>query len=148
MATRNANVKGITFLWESIGSALGGVALVTFDLVGVAYTGGSDTIQIGGGGYDNEVTTTDTLATIISKRRRDGKTVTLTGVSAVGPQAGYQSAATNGPTIYVQSAALSSGNVASIVLFSAASSGSAITTTTAYWDRPAGIVVTYQATGY
>jgi hypothetical protein len=150
MTVRAANVKGITFLYEALGSALGGIALVTFDLVGVPYTGGSDTITLGGGGYDDEVATTNTLATIMSLRRRDGKTVTLTGVGAVGPQVGYQLAASaNGPLLYVQAATLSGGNVTSITLNTAYTGGSSVTTvSTSYWDRPAGIVVTYQATGY
>lgn len=146
MATRNANVKGIDFLYEPAGSALEGLAIVTFDLGQTAYTGGSDTIQIGGGGTENGVTTTATLATMIQNRRRDGKTVTLYGVFAGPP--GRQAAATNGPLLYVQSAAVSTGNIASIVLFSAITSGSAITTAAAYFDAAAAIFVLFQAVGY
>lgn len=144
MTTRSANVKGIDFLAEPLGSDKGGVAIVTFDLLSTAYTGGSDTIQIGGGGYDGEVATTSTLATIMSNRRRDGKTVTLTGAGGtVAP--GAQAAATNGPTIYAQAAAVSSGNIISITLQNAATSGSNVTTTTAAWDRALQIAVTYTA---
>jgi hypothetical protein len=148
MATRAANVKGIVVLWEYVASAQGGVALVTFDLVGVPFTGGSDTITLGGAGYDEEVASTDTLAVMMQKRRRDGKTVTITSVASVGPQAGYQAAATNGPLLYVQSATLSGGNITSITLNTAYTGGSAVTTTTAYWDRPAAVLLTFQAAGY
>lgn len=150
MATRAANMKGITFLWEYIGSVYGGIALVTFDLIGVPFTGGSDTITLGGGGYDDEVATTNTLAVTMQNRRRDGKTVTITSVCSVGPQVGYQAAASsNGPLLYVQGATLSGGNVTSITLNTAYTGGSAVTTvSTGYWDRPAGIVVSYIATGY
>ncbi|HEY2516960.1 MAG TPA: hypothetical protein VGI39_39080 [Polyangiaceae bacterium] len=146
MATRNANVKGINFLYEPRGSALEFLAVVTFDLLGVVYTGGSDTIQIGGGGFDAGIATTLTLAQLIQNRRRDGKTVTLYGVFAGPP--GRQAAATNGPELYVQSAAVSTGNIGSIVLFNAITGGSAITATATGWDAAAAIFVMGQATGY
>ncbi len=42
-----------------------------------AYTASSDSGSLGAGGKDRGTATTDTLATMISKQRRDGKTVTL-----------------------------------------------------------------------
>lgn len=147
MAARAGNVKGITFLAEPLGSEKGGVALITFDLINTVFTGGADTITLGGGGQDNGATTTDSLATIISKRRRDGKAVVLTGVSVASVHPGSQAAATNGPLIYVQAAALSgTTNLAAITLNTVpGTGGSAVTTTTAAWDRAAAIVVTYTA---
>lgn len=148
MATRAANVKGISFLIEPLGSEKGGVCEVTFDLVGVPFTGGADTITLGGGGTDQGVTTTLTLAQIIQNRRRDGKTVTLTASqvpTTVVP--GSQAAATNGPTFYSQGATVSAGNITSITLNTVAGTGgSAVTTTTAAWDRPLGLIVCYSAT--
>lgn len=143
MATQNANVKGIKFMESPRGDNKEGVAVVTFDLVGAAFTGGTDTIQIGGAGTENGVSTTATLATMLQNRRRDGRTVTLGQV--MGGWAGRQAAATNGPDFYVQSAAISSGNVASAVLKSAATGGSNVTTTTAAWDVAATILVSYLA---
>lgn len=141
MATRAANVKGIKFLEEPRGSEKGGVALVTFDLLGVAFTGGSDTISIGGAGYDRGTSTSDTLATMIQKQRRDGKTVTLTGVAGASVAPGLQGST----ALYVQSAAVSGGNITSAVLKTAASSGSDVSATSAGWDQPAAIAVTYVA---
>lgn len=143
MATKQANIKGIVFLSEPLGTTLGGAALVTFDLVGTAYTGGSDTLQIGGGGTDQGVTTSSTLAVLMQNRRRDGKTVTIVAAQP-GPAPGSQAAATNGPTLYPQSVSASGGNV-TLNLFSAYSSGSAVTTTTAAWDRAGSIMVHFTA---
>lgn len=142
MATRFANILGITDLTEPRGTERTVVALVTFDLNGTAYTGGADTVQLGGGGTDGRQTTALTLAQIIQNRRRDGKTVTIAG-GAAGP-AGYQSVATNGPNISAQSVATSGGNV-TLNLFSAAVAGSAITTTSAGWEAPMTIAVSYTA---
>ena len=147
MAVRQANVKGIKFLEEPAGGDKGGVALITFDLVGVAYTAAADTIALGGGGQDAGVTSTDTLAVMMQKRRRDNKTVTLTGVAAGSVVPMLQAAATNGPTGYVELAAVSGANVNAIRLFSAVNGGgSELTCTTGAWDRSAAIAVTYTAT--
>ena len=85
MATIYASVKGIQLLRESIGGGTAqGLALVQFTMP--AYAASSDNGKLGAGGYDRGVATTDTLATMIQKQRRDGKTVTLqdavTGVAA------------------------------------------------------------------
>ena len=145
MAVRQANIKGIKVLEEPLGSDKGGVALVTFDLVNTVFTGGADTISLGGGGTDAGVATSATLATLMQNRRRDGRTVTITGVAAASVFPGSQAAATNGPAIYAQLAAQAAGNVTSITLNSAATGGSAVTTTAAAWDRACGIAVTYTA---
>ncbi len=146
MTVRAANVKGIKFLEEPNGSEKGGVALITFDLINTVYTASADTIKLGGGGTDDGVTSTDTLAVMMQKRRRDGKTVTITGVAA-GPVAPMsQAAATNGPLGYVRLAALTSQNVDTINLFSVAlTGGSELTLTAAAWDQAAAIAVTYKA---
>ena len=144
MAAQTGNVKGIKFLESPRGDNKEGLALVTFDLLATAFTGGTDTITLGGGGTENGVSTSATLAAMIQNRRRDGRTVTLGQV--MGGWAGRQAAATNGPDFYVQSAAISSGNIASAVLKSAATGGSNVTTTTAAWDIPATIIVSYVAT--
>jgi hypothetical protein len=150
MATKFGNVKGIKFLEEPLGANRGGVALISFDIVGGAvYTGGTDTLQLGSASgsqaYENEVlsTTALTVATMLQNRRRDGRTVTLDGAMA-GPAPGAQAAATNGPLINVQTPAISAGNI-TLNLFSAATGGSAITTTTATWDRAATVLVQYTA---
>lgn len=140
MAARAGDVLGINFLTEFAGSEKGGVALVSFDMINQGVTGASDTITLGGGGQDSRVTSTDTLAVMIQKRRRDGKTVTLTGAAgcvAPGLQAGVQ--------IFPQLAAVSAGNVISITVNTAASGGATINTTSAAWDRAAVIAVTYTA---
>ena len=137
MTARAANVKGIKFLEEPRGANRQGVALVSFDLVNTPYTGGTDTVTLGGA-------TTATLATMLQNRRRDGRTVTITQVMG-GPAPGRQLAATNGPDIYVQAATVSAGNLASITLNSAATGGSAVTTTTAAWDAAATVLVSFAA---
>jgi len=143
MATRQANIKGIVFLAEPLGTTLGGTALVSFDLVSTPYTGGADTIQLGGGGTDQGAVTSATLATLMQNRRRDGKTVTIFAASP-GPAPGAQAAATNGPVLYPQSVAVSAGNV-TLNLFSAYTAGSAATTTVAAWDRAGTVTVHFTA---
>jgi len=152
MATKFLNVKGIKFLEEPLGegNTRRGLAAITFDAVGgTVYTGGSDTFQLGSGSanqaYENGVqaTTALTVATMLQNRRRDGRTITLEQV--MGGWGGAQAAATNGPDIFVQSGSVSSGNITGN-LFSAGTGGSAITTTTAAWDRAACVVVMYKAT--
>lgn len=150
MASKYGNVKGIKWLEEPLGANRGGVALVTFDLIAQSgYVGGTDTLQLGSSSanqaYENGVlqTTALTLATMLQNRRRDGRTVTLTqAMGGVAP--GAQAAATNGPLISAQTVAISAGNV-TMNLFSAPTGGSAITTTTAAWDRPCTVSVQYTA---
>lgn len=150
MATKFGNVKGIKFVEEPRGANRAGVAIISFDITGGAvYTGGADTLQLGSASgsqaYENGVLSTValTVATMLQNRRRDGRTVTLTQAMG-GPAPGNQAAATNGPLIAAQSVAISSGNV-TLNLFSAATGGSAITTTAAAWDIPATVMVQYTA---
>lgn len=143
MATKFATIKGVNTLIEPMGFDRGGVALVSFDLAGTVYTGGTDTVQLGGGGSDGANSTSSTLAVIMgTNHRRDGRTVTIQSVAGVSVFPGNQAAATNGPLIFAQSVATSGGNV-TLNLFSAITAGSAITTTTGAWERACGIVVVY-----
>jgi len=145
MTVRAGNVKGIKFIEEPRGANRQGTALISFDLVNTPYTGGSDTITLGGGGTENEVATTATVATMLQNRRRDGRTVTISQVMG-GPAPGRQLAASlNGPDLYVQGAALSSGNITGITLNTAAIGGSAVTTVTSAWDAAATVLVSYSA---
>jgi hypothetical protein len=152
MATRFGNVKGIKFMEEPLGANRGGVALITFDIAPGAtiYTGGTDTLQLGSASgsqaYENGVLSVPvlTLATMLQNRRRDGRTVVL-DAATIGPAPGAQSAALNGPLIYPQTVAISAGN-ATLNLFNLPTGGSAITTTSAQWDRASTIVVQYTAT--
>lgn len=142
MAAKSANVGGIVFHDGPSGSNNGGVAFVSFDLINTASTGGTDTVTLGGGGQDDRVTTTSTLAVIMQNRRRDGKTVTLTGVGGCVSQ-GYQTISGVETPIYPQSGSVSSGNITGITLNTAATGGSSQSTTTSGWDREATIAISY-----
>jgi len=153
MAIRQGNIKGIKFMEEPLGSEKGGVALITFDVLNQVVAA-ADTINLGGSagtnsGSDGGAVTTLTLAQIIQNRRRDNKTVTITGVGGVGVFPGEQVAATGAGAqgaLYVTGAAQSAGNVTGIALQTLPTGGSAVTTTAASsWDRAAGISVTYVA---
>ena len=141
MAVRAANLKGCKFLENPVGEDKGGVALLTFDLVNTVFTGGADTITIGGAGTDQGVVTALTLATLMQNRRRDGKVVTLTGVAGASVTPGLQA----GTLLYVQAAAVSAGNIISMTLNTAATGGAGASSTAAAWDRAAAIAVTYTA---
>lgn len=140
MANYIGNVKAVNLLQAPRGMNNGGVALVTFDLINQAQSGsGTDTIQLGGGGYHQGVATTRTLAQLIADELRDGGTCTLDAVmpfGLVGLQAGNALYAGGSPTI-------SSGNVASIGMVTAAGGSSARSTTSATWDAAAGVVVAF-----
>jgi hypothetical protein len=153
VATQYGNVKGIKFIEEPLGANRGGIALITFDIVGGAvYTGGTDTLQLGSlsanQAYENgvkSVATALSVVTMLQNRRRDGRTVVLDAGMA-GPAPGAQAAATNGPLINVQSVSVVAvAGCIQLNLFSLATGGSAITTTTAAWDRAATVVVQYTA---
>jgi len=142
MATKFANIKGIKFDEGHLGSERGGVAVITFDCL-VVYTGGTDTIQFGGGGNDEGVVTALSLAAIMQNRRRDGKTVTLYGATS-GPIPGLQVGGTNTTEVDTQTVAVSGANVTAN-LFNAPTAGAACTTLASAWDRPCSIVVQYRA---
>jgi hypothetical protein len=139
MTVRYANIKGVKFIEEPRGDNGGILTLVTFDLDNQAYTGGTDTVSFGGGGYENEVATTLSLAVMLQNRRRDGRTVTI--AQAMGGWYGQQSAATNGPNIYVQSPTVSGGNITSVTLFNAATGGSAITCAASAWQSAGALIL-------
>jgi len=146
MATRFATIKGVKIVESPMGTEKGATVFVSFDLAGTAYTGGSDTVQLGAGGTDGTLAIGSlTLAQVIAQNHaRDGKTYTIQGVAASpNVQPGNQAAATNGPLIYAQGAATSGGNV-TLNLFSAPSAGSAITTTSGGWER--AMVIALQVT--
>ena len=144
MATRFATVKGAKFEDSFIDYSSGGIAYVSFDVAGTVYTGGSDTVQLGGGGFDGTLATSATLAVILAtNHRRDGRTMTIQGVGSVSWASGNCSLATNGPQVFAQSVATSGGNV-TLNLFNAITGGSAITTTAAApWERACTILVMY-----
>jgi hypothetical protein len=140
MAARAGNVKGIMFNDGPLGSEKGGVAWVAFDLIATASTGGSDTITLGGTGQDDGVTSTDSLATMMQKRRRDGKTVTLVAVG------GCMEPGQQGSTLlYPQAGTIGSGSITGITLNTAATGGSSASSTSATWDRAGMISVSYTA---
>jgi hypothetical protein len=144
MATRFATIKGAKFDDSFIDYSSGGVAHVSFDLAGTVYTGGSDTVQLGAGGTDGTLAIGSlTLAQVLAQNhRRDGRTMTITGVGSVSWASGNQSTSTNGPQIFAQSVATSGGNV-TLNLFNAVTAGSAITTTSGAWERACTILVQY-----
>lgn len=144
MAVRQANVKGIKFNDGPAGPNNGGFAEVSFDLISTVFTGGADTITLGGGGQEQGVPTTATLLTILQNRRRDGKTVNLTWVGGQVEQ-GLQA----GVPLCPQAAAITGANITGVTLNTlpiggAAASGNA---QQAGWDRPATICVGYYTTG-
>lgn len=136
MGVKNGNVKGIDLLAAPQGMNKGAVFLVTYDLLNTASTGGTDTITLGGGGYDQGVATTQTLAQMIAARVRDGGTCTIDWVGQ-GVAPGYQA----GNPLYTTGATLSTGNVTSIAIQTAASGGSGQSTTSAGWDSAATLIV-------
>jgi hypothetical protein len=145
MTTRYANIYGVS-QGDSLGSTLVRTAIVTFDLANVAFVGGTDTVQFGGGGWVGGVANTLTLAQIIAANLENGGAVTVFDVMRGPP--GSQSTATNGPTIYFQGTlAVSAGNVTGLTLFSAMTGGSSVSPTAAYWDRAGAIYVNYTTTG-
>jgi len=143
MATKFGNIKGVKWVESPRGENAEAIVLITFDLLGIPYTAGSDTIQLGGGGAENGQVTTATLAEIIQNRRRDGRTVTLGQV--MGAEPGLQGEATNGRDIFPQGAVVAGANVIGVTLQSAVTAGNPVTTTTAPWDAAAALLVSYSA---
>lgn len=137
MANYFGNVKGIDLLSSPRGADEGAVFVVTFDLLAQAQVGGTDTIQLGGGGDDQEVAGTQTLAQMIQNRFRSAGgafTIDWVGGNAFpGLQAGNK--------LYAQSAATSGGNVTGLKIYNAPSGGAGQNTTSAAWDSAVAIVV-------
>ena len=76
MATIYGSIQGVKILTaEGSSGVMMKVAEVSFTMP--AYTASSDSGKLGAGGYDSGVSTTDSLATMIGKRTRNGKTVTI-----------------------------------------------------------------------
>jgi hypothetical protein len=138
MSAKAGNVKGIQWYDGPYGSNNGGVAWVSFDLINTASTGGTDTVTLGGTGYDDGVATTSTLAVIMQNRRRDGKTVTLTSVGAAIAQ-GLQA----GVGLFPQAGTIGGGNITGITLNTAATGGASVSSTSAGWDRAAMLAISY-----
>ncbi len=134
MATQFGQIKGIKFEREAIsgGGTAGNVCFVTFTLP--AYTTGTDTAQLGGGGFDRGAATTLTLAQIIQNTRRDGKTVTLLGAAPV--EAGSQ----GGTLFYAGSLTPSAGNV-TFALTNLAGTG--ISAASGVQDRAISVAVSF-----
>jgi nitrogen-specific signal transduction histidine kinase len=107
MATQFAQVDSIKLEAEAlaVNSAKQEFAYAEVAFEMPAYTASSDSGQLGGGGSDRGVSTSDTLATMIQKTRRDGKTVTVKSAMLARP--GKQGAT----AYYVGTIAVSGGNV-------------------------------------
>jgi len=144
MATVFGAIKGVKISAEFEGPEKGGMAEISFAITG-PYVGGTDTVQLGGGGFDGGIVTTSTLQTIMQGRRRDGKVITLVGTGgslAPGQQAGVQFFAQVGATALSASA----GNL-QLNLFNAAVGGAVISAgATGVQDRPMFITVNYITT--
>lgn len=141
MATIYGQIKGVKFLRETSGGGTSvGFAVVTFTMP--VYTASTDNGQLGGGGYDRDVATTDTLQTILQKQRRDGKTVTLQ--NSTNGAATLLSAGAQGATEYFAgSYAVSGGNLTFNVTNSA---GTEIDAASGVSDRPIVVGVSYTLT--
>lgn len=136
MATIYGAVLGIKVEQEAVSGGTGGVAFVTFTLP--AYATSTDTGKLGAGGYDHGVATTDTLATMIQKRRRDGKTVTLApSYAATMVETGLQGST----QFYVATFTTSSGSLTFKVVDIA---DSGIDAASGISDRPVTIAVQYR----
>lgn len=138
MATIYGDIQGIKWLEESVGEPGTAVAKITFVLG--AYTAASDNGQLGGNASAkrNGVSTgTDTLATILQKDRRDGKTVALSTIStsvAICDEPGKQATT----KFYINTPAVSGGNMTFNV---SDVSGSEIDAASGIQDRPVSILV-------
>jgi hypothetical protein len=138
MATIYGAVRGIKVIQEPVSGGTQGAALVSFTIG--AYTAASDNGQLGGGGSNNGVSTTNTLAQMIQAARRDGKTVTLGLPAATNVNAAMmvQSGLHGSTTYYLGGFAISSGNLTFNI---ANSSGTEIDAASGVEDRPFQIVV-------
>ena len=140
MATVYGNIMGVKLDDGPMGPDKGGIATLSVKLSG-AFTQGVDTLQLGGGGFDGNVATTATLATIMQNRRRDNKVVAL--LSGYGLAPGQQGAT----TFYAQAGTVASSNMTFANLFTAASGGSGVSALAAgVQDRAIQIEVAYTAT--
>jgi N-acetylglucosamine-6-phosphate deacetylase len=145
MATRFANVMGVQAERASQNPQGAVLATVTYDLASQVYTGGADTVQLGGGGFDNRTPTTSTLAALIQSHRRNGKTVALISAMPATDPGRQAAATTNGPALYPQAVAVSGANV-TLNLFNAYTAGAAVTCAASPWDAVGQIEVLFTET--
>ena len=138
MATIYGEVKGIVLLSENINGTTGNVALVSFEMP--AYEDSADSGKLGAGGYDRGVATTDTLATMIQKQRRDGKTVTLPATTAGGGAILCNTGSQGGVEFFAGTFAVTSGSLTFNLTNSA---GTEIDAASGVRDRPISILVAY-----
>lgn len=142
MATRFASIRGVKFLRESVGNGtMVGTALVHC-VFPDAYTAAADNAQLGGGGFDRGTATTDSLQTILSKQRRDGKTVTLQNAT-VGVAATAQPGKQGATEFWGGTFAISSG---SITFNLANSAGTEIDAASGVTEKPVVLAVFYALT--
>jgi hypothetical protein len=138
MATIYGAIRGIKVIQEPVSGGSQGAALVSFTLG--AYTAASDNGQLGGGGSNNGVSTTSTLAQLIQAARRDGKTVTLGLPAATNVNAAMmvQSGLQGSTEFFAGSFVISSGNLTFNV---ANSSGTEVNAASGVEDRPFQLIV-------
>lgn len=138
MATIYGAIRGIKVIQEPVSGGSQGAALISFT-VG-AYTAASDNVQLGGGGSNNGVSTSSTLAQLIQAARRDGKTVTLGLPAATNVNAAMmvQSGLQGSTEFYAGNFAISSGNLTFNV---ANSSGTEVNAASGVEDRPFQLIV-------
>jgi hypothetical protein len=138
MATIYGSITGIKLLSEPVCGGVRSVAEVTFELP--AYIAASDNGQLGGGGFDRGVATTDSLATMISKQRRDGKTVTLPAATAGGGAILAESGKHGSTDFFAGTLAVSGSNITFNVTDS---SGTEIDAASGITDRQLRVMVAY-----
>jgi hypothetical protein len=138
MATIQGEVVGIFLEAEALANVSGSHefawAYVAFEMP--AYTASSDDGKLGGGGKDRGATTTDTLATMIQKQRRDGKTVTLKSAMLARP--GRQSAT----RFYTGALTVNTGNLTFNI--TQVDESTEIDAASGVRDEPIGILVRYK----
>lgn len=133
MATIFGDIQGVKFLREAVGEPGQCVVEIAFTLG--AYTASSDNGQLGGTGTKRNgvaIPTGQTLEQFLAADRRDGKTVTLSGVAtavAITAETGKQGST----QYYLKSPAVSGGNLTFDI---ANSSGTEIDALSGMSDRP------------
>lgn len=137
MSTIYGSILGIKLASESVGGGTASVAEVTFEMPAYATT---DNGKLGAGGYDRGVATTDTLATMIQKQRRDGKTVTLLPVAAGGGAVLAESGKQGATSFYAGTWAVTSGSLTFNVTDVA---GTELDAASGVSDRPIRVLVSY-----
>jgi hypothetical protein len=140
MATIYGSIMGIKLLSEPVGGGVRSIAEVTVEMP--AYSASSDNGQLGAGGFDRGAATTDSLATMIAKQRRDGKTVTLPTVTSGGGAILAESGKHGSTEFFAGTFAVSGGNLTFNVTNSG---GTEIDAASGISDRPLRVLVPYLA---